>query len=492
LTVNTLEMPADTPSGDAVGGPFILSCSWCNWTSLDIGIKFEKHNNITGQLSRMRNGGKVEPTMKERESQVERLRREERSTPDPESTTAKDASEETDLAPDELFSRLTTFYRTQISEAWEPSLFGSYGASDMPFNSPGSISRLLNIYSGKKTKRQRPKPMREALTPAEGLRVFDAARDDGGDLARQRAAGWAGTTTTTQRAFQAPSTGLLGGGEGPRYVEDLRPAASQLRARRAKRCRACRTLLAKPEPRMSSSRWRIRVLALSYVPKLTLRTLDSTSSAALGASLAPQLVPLLAAAPPAAPAPLAPGAAHHFLLTVANPLFDPLRVTLATAPTTPGRVASRVTVLCPQFDVGANSDVWDEALSSSASAAGKRRSVAPGSASGAALGRLDEDVGGGGGQRQVEAGKVWARGRNWTSVIVEIVPGRLPPADELAEDEDVLEVAVFVRAEYETEAAAGEDKAAAGVGPATAGGAGGKETREVAFWSVLGAGMIGS
>jgi len=152
-------------------------------------------------------------------------------------------------------------------------------------------------------------------------------------------------------------------------------------------------------------------------------------------------------------------------------------------------------VLCPQFDVGANSDVWDEALSSSAPAAGKRRSVAPGPA-GAALGRLDEDAGAAGaGQRQVEAGKVWARGRNWTSVVVEIVPGRLPAADELAEDEDVLEVAVFVRAEYETEAAAGEDKAAGGgaggAGSAAAGGAGGKEKREVAFWSVLGAGMIG-
>jgi dynactin-4 len=491
LTVNTLELPSDAPSGDAAGGPFILSCSWCNWSSLDIGIKFEKHNNITGQLNRLRNEGKTETGAKERESQVERLRREGRS-PDP--PTEKDGGDGSDLAPDELFSRLNTFYRTQISEAWEPSLFGSYGASDMPFNSPGSISRLLNIYSGKKTKRQRPKPMREALTPAEGLHVFDPTRDDGADLARQRAAGWAGTTSSAQRAFQPPAAGPLPGGEAPRRAADLRPAASQLRARRAKRCRACRTLLAKPEPRMSSSRWRIRVLALSYVPKLTLRALDAASPPlappALGAALSPHLVPLLAAAPPAPAAALAPGAPHHFLLTVANPLFDPLRVTLATAPTTPGRVASRVTVLCPQFDVGANSDVWDEALSSSASAsaAGKRRSVAPGSSSsgGAGLGRLDEEPGAGG-QRQVEAGKVWARGRNWTSVVVEIVPGQLP--DGLAEDEEVLEVAVFVRAEYETEAA-GEDKAAGGAGPATAGG--GKEKREVAFWSVLGVGIIGS
>src|SRR3954468_3035264 len=90
----------------------------------------------------------------------------------------------------------------------------------------------------------------------------------------------------------------------------------------------------------------------------------------------------------------------HFLLHVSNPLFDPIHVTLATPATTPGRIQSRVTILCPQFQVGANTDVWDDALTS----------VSP----------VKRDA-------QIEAGKIWDRGRNWTSVAIEVVPGFLKP-----------------------------------------------------------------
>ena len=96
-------------------------------------------------------------------------------------------------------------------------------------------------------------------------------------------------------------------------------------------------------------------------------------------------------------------------------------------------------------------------------------------------------------ERQAEAGKVWEKGRNWTSVIVEVVPGLLPGStgagvglaeqgEELGEDEDVLEIPVFVRIEYDTEAQGGAEEKGEGKG--------GKERREVAFWCVLGVGRI--
>ena len=99
------------------------------------------------------------------------------------------------------------------------------------------------------------------------------------------------------------------------------------------------------------------------------------------------------------------------------------------------------------------------------------------------------------GEKQAEAGKVWERGRNWTSVIVEVVPGLLPGStgagvgvglaeqgEELGEDDDVLEIPVFVRIEYDTEAHGGAEEKGEGKG--------GKERREVAFWCVLGVGRI--
>jgi dynactin-4 len=217
---------------------------------------------------------------------------------------------------------------------------------------------------------------------------------------------------------------------------------------------------------MTSSRWRIRLLALNHIPKINLRALS-----------APPVTGPYLGGPHISGATfeyeiLQTGRTYQFLLTTVNPLFEPINVTLATATTTPGRVGSRITILCPQFTVDANSDVWDEALGG----ASKRRSVMPGAMQTPTIGEDDP-------QKQAEAGKIWAKGRNWASVIMEVVPGLLPAADDLDEDEDLLEIAVFVHIEYET-GAAGDDKQVGANAP--------KEKRETAFWSVLGVGKIRS
>ena len=99
---------------------------------------------------------------------------------------------------------------------------------------------------------------------------------------------------------------------------------------------------------------------------------------------------------------------------------------------------------------------------------------------------------GGEGGRVAEAGKVWERGRNWTSVVVEVVCADVwgqvgGEGGEVEEGEDVLEIPIFVRMEWEGEAQ-GDD--AGGL----AGGKGevGKEKRELAYWVVLGIGRVGT
>ena len=84
-----------------------------------------------------------------------------------------------------------------------------------------------------------------------------------------------------------------------------------------------------------------------------------------------------------------------------------------------------------------------------------------------------------------EAGKVWEKGRNWTSVVVEVGVvdvGGVDGGDGQEcwgdEDEDVLEIPVFVRVEWEAEV---EEK----------GKEGGKEKRELAYWVVMGVGRVG-
>jgi dynactin-4 len=461
LSVNLLDSSTeDTPVGEVPSGPFILSCSYCHWTSLDIGIKFEKANNITGQLQRIRNGGRVVPTPKERESQAERLlRRVSKDDGKIESPVEEQAMEDVSPDADLLFSNLNSFYKAQLADSADMATFNG-ASSEFNITSPSSISRLLNMYTtGKKMKRGKPRPMREALSSGEGLQDFDDSAEDE-DIERLQSEGWEGTTSRSQQQFQER--------HAPHFTSDLRPVASLLRTKRSKRCKTCRTLLSRPEPKVSTTRYKIKVLALNNVPKVSLRSLKTNPTIATTSLFTANS---LSQSDYASLQPLMP---YQFLLTLTNPLFDPIRVTLATPATIPGRVQTRVTVLCPQFDVGANTDVWDEALDSTAN---KRKSLMPGSS----LADSTE-------AKQAEAGKVWEKGRNWTSVIVEVVPGVLPgttghPAGldaNLDEDEDVLEVPIFVRLEYETEAAAGEERR---IGE-------GKEKREVAFWCVLGVGRI--
>ncbi|KAH0077854.1 hypothetical protein KCU66_g20798, partial [Aureobasidium melanogenum] len=223
-------------------------------------------------------------------------------------------------------------------------------------------------------------------------------------------------------------------------------------------------------PKMGSTRYKIRLLAQNNIPRLALRLLSPSASSAPASSFA--LTPAaLQAQHNTEYEKLRPGLPVQFLLTLTNPLFEPVRITLATPATTPGNVASRVTVLCPTFAIGAASDMWDpDAISS-----------------GTAKDQSAED-------RQPEAGKVWEKGRNWTTVVVEVVPGRLDKKtgnttesatgdESKGADEDVLEIPVFVRVEWEAEVTA-EDAAATGAAKGT------KESREIAFWSVLGAGKI--
>lgn len=473
MTVTSIEPPTeDATSSELPAGPFILSCPYCSWTSLDIGIKFEKHNNITVQLQKIYN-----PTQRNPLSPIERSGDEGsvKSPLSPGSATELPKPRPPDNA--ELFSRLHGFYKTQIAESSDSG--PGFGLADLNYNSPSSISRLLNLYSsaGKKAgKRQKPHPMREALSLEEGLRVLQSSSEDAA-IQRLQDEGWSNTASTAQQHNQTLKQDV-------RFISDLRPIATLLRTKRSKRCRACRTLLSRPEPKVSSTRYKIKVLALNNIPRVSIRSLQSLSS-----STTAPTSPTTATFNYEKLQPLLP---QQFLLTLTNPLFDPIRVTLATPATTPGRVQSRVTILCPQFDVGANTDVWDDALNSSTT---KRKSMLGGYGIGTTPSGSGEAE-----QKQAEAGKVWERGRNWTSVIVEVVPGLLPGStgsmakksegdgvdeedDGLEEDVDVLEIPVFVRIEYETEAQGAEEKLKDREG---------KEKREVAFWCVLGVGRITS
>ncbi|KAJ0424184.1 dynactin p62 family-domain-containing protein [Aspergillus carlsbadensis] len=507
LSVTTLE----NRGGDQ-SGPWVLSCGYCMWTTLDIGLKFDKPTNIRAQLTKLttepftpatrtrqmsKTFGDLKSPLSMYSSIDDQLPPADGSRPDNE-----DQSPDTGIprTRDARFAALKTFYKDQIAATTTSGVDpGDFGAS---FSSPNTLHRIMSIYTatritalygnGNKKARNRPPVMREAVSANEGLAL---PKPNSETAVIQRMAsddcGWDGLASLEQRAFQSPDA---------RFVEDLLPLPSLLRTKRSKRCKSCKHILVKPELKPSSTRYRIRLIALSYIPLATMRPLilpptTSTSVPSLSSAAAPNLDALTPQRP------------IQLLLTLKNHMFDPVRITLATPSVTPGRVASKVTILCPQFDIGANSDVWDEALQS-ATAPDRSSRTSPY-------------------EKVAEAGKVWDKGRNWATVVLEVVPGPLPglklkatkgnndddgddndndddsdeneggldwsgkskdPGQQIQPDEDVLEIPVFVRMEWSSDSQIDPEE---GIGSGK--GLGGDSVkRELAYWMVLGVGRIES
>ncbi|KAF7563957.1 hypothetical protein G7046_g137 [Stylonectria norvegica] len=434
---------ADTATTN--GGPYALFCQYCNWSSTEIGMEFDRPSGIHAQLVKMKNGGGHKVTAKE----VKERRKE-----NPDEPPLPDDQLDSDLH----FANLKSFYQTQLADA-NASLSGMPLLNDnIGFASPAALSRIMSLYTGHGhhgRRQQGPSDvMREALTTEEGLKL--AQLDESDAIKRLQQGGWDETASREQNLCQA---------EAAHFHDGLRPTPYLLRTKRSKRCSVCRHIISKPENKVTSTRFKIRLVAKSYIPKITIQPLIPTSRPGPVTSR-----PYFPEEPT-----LQPLKPYQYILTFKNPLFDSIKVTLATPNTTPGRFSSKVTVLCPQFEVDANTDMWDDALKDD----GRDRR------------RKGEESNG-----LAEAGKIWERGRNWVSIVLEVVPASLrlqgpglgggddeADTSPLKEDEDILEIPMFVRMEWDADSqqdvgtVPGKDKET-------------REKRELAYWCVLGVGRI--
>ncbi|KAK1977748.1 dynactin p62 family protein [Colletotrichum cereale] len=446
LAVTSIDAPPESSSlltadGSAPpGGPYVLTCSYCTWSSTEIGIKFDRPNGIHGQLAKLQNGGQPKLTPKEHKERKKESGGDYKLDPD---------KMDTDLQ----FAQLKSFYQNQMANA-NPSAGGLSSLGDLGLNSPGSLSRIMSLYTGtnfgNKQARGKVQIMREAVSADEGLKTTDLDESDA--IAKLGHTHLDDTATLAQNMQQQ---------EPVRFRDQLRPIPYLLRTKRSKRCPLCRHIISKPEAKISNTRFRIRLVAGSYIPTITIRPLNSEV----------QNIPSTARPPIPQELWLTPLKPVQYLLTFKNPIFEAVKVSLATPSSTPGRFASSVTVLCPQFEIDANTDMWDDALKDG--------------------GEKERRRGEEGGMQQAEVGKIYERGRNWVSIVLEVVPASLRLEHEgmdgdggaLREDEDVVEIPMFVRIEWETEAqgdvgtTASKDKEA-------------REKRELAYWCVLGVGRI--
>jgi dynactin-4 len=417
---------------------FALYCQYCNWTSTEIGIDFDRPSGIFTQLSKVNNGGDLRLTARE----FKERRKDNPDEPPP---------ADNDVDAELQYANLKSFYQAQLADT-NASLSGVPSLNDnLGFGSPAALTRIMAMYTGHGHSRKRNGPsdvMREALSTEEGLKLADL--DESSQIKKLHQEGLDATATIEQNLLQA---------DVQRFQDGLRPIPYLLRTKRSKRCSICRHIISKPENKVTSTRFKIKLVAKSYIPTITIRPLNPTAGP-VPTTQRPQIQEELA---------LKPLTPHHYIITFKNPLFDGIKVTLATPNSTPGRFSSKVTILCPQFEIDANTDMWDDALKDDDR--DKKR-------------KGEESSG------QPEAGKIWERGRNWVSIILEVVPASLRLDDKvkdkspIKEDEDILEIPMFVRMEWEPDAQ--QDVSAASAKEKE-----GQEKRELAYWCVLGVGRIG-
>ena len=430
LAVSTLD-----PEAGGTAGPWILACEYCNWTSLDIDIQFDRPNGIHTQLSRILSG---------KQGQAQSKRSLELDSDD--ISEPIDGVARSRTISEAQFSNMLSFYNSEFGKInVSHPLMSPTG--DINYGSPSSLQRIMALYTNQvpygKTSKSKPTLMRESADEREGRIPIDSAAEIA-VVDALRSKGLSSTTNQEQRTTQVHET---------RFVADLKPVPTMLRTKRSRRCRTCRHILVKPDQKVTGTRFRIKLVALDHIPSMMLKPLSAVPTPAFD----------LTALPPSRPLQL--------LLTLTNPMFDSVKVTLATPSQTPGRFSSRVTILCPQFEIARNTDVWDEALGENKRSSRLiMKSRRPEEAS--------EREG-----KVAEAGKIWEKGRNWTTIVLEIVCARIQcPDEEVEEDEDVVEVPIFVRLEYEADSA--EEGGEAKVDKEK------REKRELAYWAVIGVGRI--
>ncbi|EXJ65662.1 uncharacterized protein A1O5_11189 [Cladophialophora psammophila CBS 110553] len=407
-----------TSIGDPKDGPFILNCNYCMWSTLDVGIKLDKATGVRGQLDDMANGGKRKTsTLKSPSYQDDAARKSSLSRPPlsleeiGEVVEAKGQPEsQPALDPTSRFNALKTFYKDQIAESSATDAGFPTSALDMAYSSPSSLQRIMNIYTNRenslKRARQKLTIMREARTASEGLKLHEPHSSTPCQYEE--------TTTMPQRTLQNPP--FIGNPQA-RTVSELRPMPTLMRTKRSKRCATCKHILTRPELKISSARYRIKLIALSYIPFVTIKPLPVPGG-------------LSSVGPDGGDVVLAAAKPVQFIMTLRNPLFDDVNVSLGSPSVTPGKHGHRVTILCPQFQIGKNSDAWDDALNNPPSQA---------------MASANNTAGG----EQI-AGKLYEHGRNWASVVIEIIPASIlrNEGEELDEDEDVIEIPIRVRLEW--------------------------------------------
>lgn len=176
----------------ATPGPWALMCPHCAWTTKEIGLELERPNAIPEQLARLK---REDAPFGPRPSSQRRPSKDEDADNDEDGPDHKQPAEQ-GLDKDTQFSNLKAFYISQLSKSTNAAAAGD-GGNTYRYGSPGSLARLVNIYTGvgpfpNRTSKPRKEGAREACGVEEGLKVVVDDEDEHA-ISKMREVGWEGS-----------------------------------------------------------------------------------------------------------------------------------------------------------------------------------------------------------------------------------------------------------------------------------------------------------
>ncbi|KAI7867827.1 dynactin p62 family-domain-containing protein [Spinellus fusiger] len=345
LSVVAAHEPTTPSAATTAAGPYFLACNVCRWNSQEIGMTFEKPTSLALQLQKN-----------------------EEALPD-----AKE------------FDHLKEHFEKHLRVNAPPSLPSSF----FSFSNTGTFSKMMGSQFPGDTPTQGK--MDDISTYEPSLQVFN---DDSKTLDTLISLRSVDQISSLQQRFTQLN-------EQPHQLFKIHPQRIHLCIKRSKRCRTCRHILIKPEQKAQATRFKIKLVAMNYIPNITIIKMPRKTW------------------------PLQLGIPTQFVLKFTNPLYEEMNITLATPQThnistveetTPlnnqAKMKGKVTILSPHFTVGAYNETieYDDELYSNGTNA---RKASHSSAHGTALG---------GPSSSSWTNGVYDKRNNYTSVVVEIVP----------------------------------------------------------------------
>ena len=215
------------PNEETQAAPYTLNCTYCQWSSAEIGVEFEKATGISGNYPAIQ-------ILELRTGQLSKL-----------VTPYSDAQTEFEALRDHYANLFDVGRPSEDAMASFSSRYSALLAGKGSFKARQSTRSLYS--------RMRPPSRDTDDKPLEydQVKLLD---DEGALISRLESLTHLEDTMTMRQRTRQPSK--------PRWEKDLWPISMQLRAKRSKRCRACRHILVKPENKPTSTRFRIKMLAL--------------------------------------------------------------------------------------------------------------------------------------------------------------------------------------------------------------------------------------